>query len=343
MLFSPHQSFPISDRSFAHTLKKDVHKRAEAIGFTAAQLGKIDIIVSELISNLLKHTPQGGELLVKPLAGKQGEEAGIELLCVDTGPGMRDPLRMLEDGVSTAGSKGEGLGAIKRLSDEFDLYSLVGSGTVVLSRLFLAETTRAKPAAAHFLDIRAVMLPKPGETFCGDNWSAVVQGSRCAIAAVDGLGHGEGAFEASREATEVFARSAHQSPSQVLVTMHEAIRKTRGAVGAAVTIDQQENRALFCGIGNIMGKIHGPDSVKSLISYNGMLGNNRPAVLSDHANAWDPTSLMILHSDGIKSRWDLGKYPGLKNHDLSVIAAVLYKDFTRKTDDVLVIAARNKR
>ncbi len=342
MPFSAHQRFALTDRSFAYTLKKDIHKLAGLIGFSTAQMGRIDIIVSELISNLLKHTPQGGELLAKPLFGTDGAAAGLELLCLDTGPGMRDPLRMLEDGVSTAGSKGEGLGAVRRLSDEFDLFSQPGTGTVILSRLFLPEAAGARPAP-HSLDVRAVMVPKPGETFCGDNWSVVSRGSRYAIAAIDGLGHGQEAYLASREATEVFARFAHQTPSQVLVSIHEAIRKTRGAVGAVTVIDLEARQSSFCGIGNIMGKIHAADATKSLISYNGMLGNNRPSTLGDHLSAWDPRSLLILHSDGIKARWDLVKYPGLKNHDPSVIAGVLYKDFTRKTDDVLVIAAKQKK
>jgi anti-sigma regulatory factor (Ser/Thr protein kinase) len=342
MPFSAHQRFALTDRSFAYTLKKDIHKLAESLGFSTAQLGRIDIIVSELISNLLKHTPQGGELLANPVFGERGKEAGLELLCLDTGPGMRDPQRMLEDGVSTAGSKGEGLGAVRRLSDQFDLFSQPGTGTAVLSRLFLTEASGTKPAP-HSLDVRAVMVPKPGETFCGDNWAVVNQGGRYAIAAIDGLGHGEEAYLASREATEVFARFAHQTPCQALVSIHEAIRKTRGAVGAVTVVDLETRQSSFCGIGNIMGKIHAADSVKSLISYNGMLGNNRPSALSDHPNAWDPSGLLILHSDGIKARWDLGKYPGLKNHDPSVIAGVLYKDFTRKTDDVLVIAAKHRR
>jgi len=342
MPFKPHQRFALTDRSFAYTLKKDIHKLAEALGFSTAHLGRIDIIVSELISNLLKHTPQGGELLVKPVFGQDGREAGLELLCLDTGPGMRDPQRMLEDGVSTAGSKGEGLGAVKRLSDEFDLFSQPGSGTAILSRLFLPEASGTTPAPRS-LDVRAVMIPKPGETFCGDNWAVVSARSRYTIAAIDGLGHGEEAAVASGEATEVFARLAQGPPCQVLVGIHEAIRKTRGAVGAVTVIDLEAKLVSFCGIGNIMGKVHAADATKSLISYNGMLGNNRPAVLNDHPNAWDPSSLLILHSDGIKARWDLGKYPGLKNHDPTVIAGVLYKDFTRKTDDVLVIAAKQKK
>ena len=42
---------------------------------------------------------------------------------------MRDVAQNLEDGFSTAGSPGTGLGAIVRLADDFDLYSRPESGT----------------------------------------------------------------------------------------------------------------------------------------------------------------------------------------------------------------------
>lgn len=49
---------------------------------------------------------------------------------------------------------------------------------------------------------------------------------------------------------------------------------------------------------------------------------------------------MILHSNGLKSRWDLAKYPELIRDDPTLIAAVLYKDNTRILDDTLVVVVR---
>ncbi len=105
MDFNAHQSFLLTDRSFLNTVRKEIHRLAESYGLSAVMLGKVDIVVSELTSNLVKHTTNGGELLVKAVS-RHGV-AGIEMLCLDTGPGMADPTRMLEDGVSTVGSQGK--------------------------------------------------------------------------------------------------------------------------------------------------------------------------------------------------------------------------------------------
>lgn len=102
---------------------------ADELGFSQVRRGELAIVVSELCSNLCRHAVQG-EVLLRPLPGP-----GIEVLALDRGPGMADVAACLRDGYSTAGSAGIGLGAVARLSTEFDLYSRP-SGTVALARLF---------------------------------------------------------------------------------------------------------------------------------------------------------------------------------------------------------------
>lgn len=341
MDFRAHQSFLLTDRSFLNTVRKEIHRQAETYGLGESALGKIDIVVSELTSNLVKHTTGGGELLVKPVS--RGGVAGVEILCLDTGPGMAEPERMLEDGVSTVGSQGEGLGAVKRLADEFELYSQPGSGTVVLARLYNGGRPPKAREALEDYDIGVVMVPKPGEEACGDGWAMRQRDGMCALLAVDGLGHGPEAQLAALEASEAFLRETAFEPSRTLPAVHAAIARTRGAVGAVAVLDGKLNRCLFCGVGNISGRIFSAEGAKNLLSYNGILGNNYPGSVSDHTFGWAPSSLLVLHSDGLQSRWDLGKYPDIKRCPTSVIAAVLYRDFSRKRDDVLVIAGRNKR
>ncbi len=341
MDFNAHQSFLLTDRSFLNTVRKEIHRLAESYGLSAVMLGKVDIVVSELTSNLVKHTTNGGELLVKAVS-RHGV-AGIEMLCLDTGPGMADPTRMLEDGVSTVGSQGEGLGAIRRLSGEFDLYSQAGSGTVVLARLYNATRPARYQSPAHEFETGVVMVPKPGEEACGDGWALREKDGQFALLAVDGLGHGPDARHAARQAIKVFLEETSFEPVQCLVAIHAAIAPTRGAVGAVAVLENDQNRFRFCGVGNISGRIFSGDVTKGLLSYNGILGNNFPGHMSDHFFDCGPATLLVLHSDGIQSRWDLNKYPDLKTHSTSVIAAVLYKEFSRRRDDVLVMVSRTKR
>jgi anti-sigma regulatory factor (Ser/Thr protein kinase) len=341
MEFNAHHLFSVADRSYFNIIKKEIHKLAEGSGFSENKCGKIDIIVSELTSNLIKHTTQGGEILVK-LIGKD-KITGIEIISLDNGPGMADPQRMMEDGFSTVGSKGEGLGAIKRLSDDFDLYSLPGNGTVILSRVNRENKIKRTKDDAEPFEIRAVMVPKSGETFSGDGWCMLPYQDKWVIISLDGLGHGPHAHEAATEAIHFFTQYLSDNPVTILKQIHQEIRRTRGAVGAITIMHTKENMLTFCGIGNIAGKIVSPEGSKNLLSYNGTLGHNIPNTINNHIHPWNEASLLVLHSDGLKSKWDINKYPLLKRHDASVIAAVLFKDHTRRTDDVLVIVGKHNK
>jgi anti-sigma regulatory factor (Ser/Thr protein kinase) len=340
MLFNAHKSFLISDRSYISSSRKDIAKLAEQIGFGDEQKGKIDILVSEMVSNLIKHNAVDGEILVKAI-DEDGLQ-GIEIICVDNGPGMHDLKRMMEDGVSTYGSKGEGLGAIKRMSDDFDIYSLAGVGTFILSRVFLKQESASFPIRPRkkTVEIKAVMVPKAGESLCGDGWAAIEKQDQLIVIATDGLGHGKDAHAASVEAINVFISCMICVPSEILKLIHNSIKKSRGIVGGIANINLKDGTLSYCGIGNIGGRIFSKEGTKSLISYNGTIGHNVPNTFKNHSLKWEPSNLLVLHSDGLKSRWDMAKYPGIERHDASLIAAILYKDNTRKRDDALVLIVR---
>jgi anti-sigma regulatory factor (Ser/Thr protein kinase) len=337
-----HQRFLLTDRSFANIVKRDITRLAESYGFSPTEVGRVNIVVSEMISNLLKYSPQGGELLVKYTS-----EHALEIICLDNGPGMKDPHRMIQDGTSTGGTTGEGLGAIIRQSHIFDMFSQPGCGTIVLSRIYKGLTEAPKPSSA--FDIAAILVPKPNETICGDGFALAEQGKNCYLIALDGLGHGTYANEASTEAANTFMESPASDPAQKLRQIHSSIRKTRGAVGTIVHINLSQKKIGYCGIGNIAGKIftiEGPVIAnaisKNIIAYNGILGHNIPTTLNTQTLEWSKSKLLILHSDGIKTRWDLNKYTNLHRHDTGIIAALLYRDFSRHTDDTLVVVVRSK-
>jgi anti-sigma regulatory factor (Ser/Thr protein kinase) len=339
MDFKPHQSFPLMDRSFQNVVKREITRLAGNHGFSPVEVGKIDIIVAEMASNLFKHGAVDGEILVKPL-GPQA--AGLEILCLDKGPGMPHVQRMVEDGVSTAGTSGQGLGAIKRLSDEFNIFSQPGVGTVILSRLYKSQHKPKKFALKKF-DVGVVMVPKAGQKACGDGWAMRQAINKCHFLVTDGLGHGEHAHLASQEATQAFLTNTNLSPADLIRNIHGAIKKTRGAVGNVATIDLNHQTLTYCGVGNIAGRVlTGPDAPKSVISYNGIIGHNIPTSLHNHQIEWGNNSLLILHSDGLKSKWDLSRFKDLTRHETSIIAALVYKQFARGTDDTLVLAVRTR-
>jgi hypothetical protein len=292
-------------------------------------------VVSELASNLAKHA-HDGELLVNPLdcAGIPG----IEVLALDQGPGIADIGRCLRDGFSTAGSPGTGLGAVKRLTESLDIFSTSKAGTAVLARLW----SRALPAeVASVLQTGAVCVPKHGETECGDAWTTWTRAGAVVFLVADGLGHGPTAADTSHQAVLSFQANANQDPVSIVRAMHLALRSSRGAAVAVAALDLDARLLRYAGVGNISGVVLADGVARSLVSHNGTVGHVLNKV-QEFVYPFPPGALLVLHSDGLRTRWDLDDYAGLASRDPGLIAGVLYRDFKRGRDDVTVVAARER-
>ncbi len=289
----------------------------------------MDIVVAELTSNLVKHT-KGGYFLAKKISGIN---KGIEIICIDNGPGMASTGKMMEDGVSTVNTMGQGLGAIKRLSDEFDIYSIKDWGSILLARIY---NSKPKPSSKNEHLVNIVMVPKEGEKACGDACGFEVNGNYLKIAVSDGLGHGKEAEQAALKSLESFEEHIMLSPKEQLKKIHEAIKKMRGAVMNITHIDFDNNQLVYCGVGNISSRLQSPGKSKSCISYNGIVGHSIPTTLNNHVYQWSKNDMLVITSDGLNNRWDILKYPSITKHDGSILAAALYKDHFRGNDDVTV-------
>jgi anti-sigma regulatory factor (Ser/Thr protein kinase) len=326
-----HTSFKATDRSYFAILKKEIHALAISAGFSDSKTGEIDIVVAEIVSNLVKHGG-GGQLLVR-LINVKGNQ-GIELLSIDDGIGMTDINRMISDGVSTKSSLGQGLGAMKRLSDVFQVYSQRSWGTIILCRLF--ETPLPVFNRKKAPEIHTVIVPKPGETACGDGFASVVTEKEIRLFLGDGLGHGPEAQHAVHAAMEAFEQCEEPSSVDVIRHIHARVKKTRGVVGTVAIFNIMKRQWNLCGIGNILTKLMSAENTNGYMSYNGILGLNVPNSLKEREFDYEPGQHIVLCSDGIKSRWDTLRFPGISRYDMSILAAAVFKDFARNTDDMSV-------
>ncbi|MBV4355841.1 ATP-binding SpoIIE family protein phosphatase [Pinibacter aurantiacus] len=332
-----HISFNASDRSYFSILKKEIHQIAVGLHFSQKKIGEIDIIVAEITSNLAKHAG-GGEILVHAITAP--DEEGLEIISLDNGPGMTDPLKMINDGMSTANTLGHGLGAIKRLSDNFEIFSLKDWGTVLLSRVFKKSST-AQSKSKSKTEIRSIVVAKPGETVSGDATFHKVTKEHVTLFIGDGLGHGIEAYKAVMHAVDTVAKTPFiLSPSEMLRQIHTETKRTRGLVGTVAIYSIKQKTWNICGIGNIATKSTNGFTSKNYLSYNGIIGHNIPNTLKEQVTDAEHSQTIIMCSDGIKTRWDLQKYPGILKCDLSILATVIYKDHARKTDDMSVIVGR---
>ncbi|MFI6523095.1 ATP-binding SpoIIE family protein phosphatase [Streptomyces uncialis] len=136
------------------------------VGLGEHRTAQLVLAVAELATNVTKHS-NDGSVLLRVL--RDPAVAGVEVLVLDTGPGMADVPAALRDGVSTIGTLGIGLGSVKRLADRFDVHSVPGVGTVQLARFW----PRPLPASvAGEAVVGGITRPIGGEVVCGDAWAA---------------------------------------------------------------------------------------------------------------------------------------------------------------------------
>jgi hypothetical protein len=249
---------------------------------------------------------------------------------------MSDVAACFRDGYSSTGTSGTGLGAIRRQADEFDIYTQPGRGTALLARFW-----SSRPASPGPLEIGAVCLPIHGEDAPGDAWSVVAGTTTTRLVVADGLGHGPLAAEAAGAAIASAREHPERPLTPLLEGLHETLRATRGAVAAVAELDVRRELVHFAGIGNISAALWGAQKQQNLVSMNGTLGHTLGHV-RDFSYPWPADALVILHSDGLATRWSLDDYPGLQARDPALVAGVLYRDFSRGRDDVTVVVARRR-
>jgi anti-sigma regulatory factor (Ser/Thr protein kinase) len=324
-------SFPVTETSHVSTVRRAGAALAARAGFDESGVGRVALVVSEIATNLVKHA-RGGEILLTLI---DDDGAGVEVLALDKGPGFRDFEQSAQDGHSTSGTLGHGLGAVRRQADCFDLFS-TPAGTVALARLYRQPDVSP---STNGIAVAGVSVPKPGELRCGDDWAADVGPHRTALFVVDGLGHGPEAAQVAAEAVAVFKRASARAPAALLDDVHLALRPTRGgAVGMAV-VDLDRNITTYAGIGNIGGSLVTGNERRSFVSQNGTAGHVARR-LQEFSYPIAGQSTIVMQSDGLGTQWNPADYPGLWRRDPAIVAGVLYRDFTRRRDDVTVLVGR---
>jgi anti-sigma regulatory factor (Ser/Thr protein kinase) len=329
-------NIPMTDLSQVGEARRIATALASSLLFNETDAGKVALVVTEIGNNIQKHAERG-EILIRSV--HDGTGTGVEVLGVDHGPGMSNISLCMEDGYSTGGTSGLGLGGIRRLSGLFAIDSTRGQGTCVLSRIYRSHPSFSVNTPLTF-DCGVVMVPHPHERVSGDGYFVHEAFGICTAMVVDGLGHGPLAAEAAQKACQMMQEFGSEPLDDLLHNIHLALRGTRGAAIGIARILPEQRELRFVGVGNISGSLLQPDGLsKSMMSYPGIIGHEmrRPKEMT---YPWTDHSILVMHSDGLQSQWSASAYPLALSSEASLLAAVLYRDYNRGRDDVTVLTAK---
>ncbi|MFW6061822.1 MAG: ATP-binding protein [Planctomycetota bacterium] len=331
----PNQSVGIAveDESQVGGVRRLAVGLAAQRGFDENARSDIAIVATEAAWNIVRHARRGNVLL--SIQADIG--VSFDILAMDTGPGMADLCRCMEDGYSTTGTAGTGLGAVRRLSDEFDLYSRPGEGTVLFSRRWRRGD---RPPTDGWLEVSGISVPAPDEIECGDAWQCTVQDGEASVLVSDGLGHGPQAAVASNTAVRYHQDHA-ASPAETLEQLHAPLRKTRGAAVGIARLPRNGEQVQYAAVGNIDAAVLAPGRRTGFLSQHGTVGAVLPSVRCA-AYDWPRGALLVLASDGLTRRWSLESYRGVWQHHPALMAGLLYRDFGRGRDDATVVILRRR-
>ncbi|MEJ5992654.1 ATP-binding protein [Ramlibacter sp. PS3R-8] len=326
-----HTAFPIGDASRVGEARRHGAMLAYDCGLDEVEAGRLALVVTEMATNLLRHARQGRLLL----ASRPGRSE-VEVIAIDEGPGIANIERCMNDGFSTGGTSGTGLGAVRRLSQHFDLHSSVPGGTVVVARVRGARHAQTGMAEAL---VGAVALPAPGEQVCGDGWSFALEGNEIAIMVADGLGHGPEAADASRAALEIFAQDPLAGPRVLIERAHARLRSTRGAAVMVLHADAGAGTVRSAGAGNVVGRLVSGTSDRTILTQNGTAGLTIRTP-EEVRHDWPPHALLVVCTDGIETRWRPEILAPVLGRDPALAAAILLRDHCRGRDDATVAVVR---
>lgn len=323
---------PVVEESQAGEARRRAAALGRQIGMDGQARDRLALIVTEVATNLWRHAC-GGEVLIGPT--EPGSPVGCHVIGIDGGPGIASVENALQDGYSTAGQGrglGGGLGAIRRLSEAFDIHT-DQRGTTVAATVAPGWKRAEGPVPA-----AGVVVPKPGYSEGGDGWALRHGPERSLVMLIDVLGHGSKAA-----AVAVGALAAFHAQSSLRIDVVEpavsAALNDRGAALLLVEVPHGSGTLRALGIGNLRGTIIQGGERRGIVSVAGIAGQiNRSKRILDYP--WGPGASLILSTDGLRERPGEAEPPSLLFRSPLTVAGTLYRRRRRGTDDCGVVVVQ---
>lgn len=182
--------------------------------------------------------------------------------------------------------------------------------------------------------------PCGGELVSGDTIIVKQLEDEIACAVVDVLGHGPDAHELAKHIETFLGRRMSADPTATLQLLHTELRGSRGAVAGIAVFNPATGKVRYVACGNIVARRMGESEV-SLHSAEGTLGQSMRSP-TEQKLVLQEKDVLLIHTDGIKSRFGMKDYPKICYERAQVIAKTIVEKFGRSYDDATCLALRYK-
>ncbi|MFP4154705.1 MAG: ATP-binding protein [Halothiobacillaceae bacterium] len=331
---------PIENSSSALSLRARLLGVAQRLGFPESRREAMALVVMEMASNQLKYAQGRGTVQIWEQPGPF-----LDIFALDYGPGIHDLALASEDGYSSSETLGKGLGSIRRLSDELQVYTRTQqpdtprkwTGTALLARFW--PTARRPQPWPRGIGVGLYSRSLADDRHNGDIIYLRTSDEGLRWLHLDGLGHG-------REARDTTARLDYnvlmrRSVRELIEATDRYLVGSRGAVGIAADARPALGEYRLSGIGDMYAQVYDarPQETQWLFFPSGVLGKeHKQAVEIQGRLARD--NLLITASDGIRRNWDEQSLPGLFRLDPQLIAYVIGSIMGRMSDDQSLCVVR---
>ncbi len=172
----------------------------------------------------------------------------------------------------------------------------------------------------------------------GDLFAIYENCTTCLLVLIDVLGHGSNARTVAVRA-ETWLNEHYTEPLSTMISgLHHCLVGTRGAVAAACRFEVDTGILQYAGEGNISLRVVGRQST-SLVVSDGVLGYGALHA-SVHEMKLYPGSMLIMHSDGVSTHFDILECPEILHKPAGEIAEEILNRFGMKDDDASCVVMK---
>jgi anti-sigma regulatory factor (Ser/Thr protein kinase) len=317
-----------------------VRNIGQELNLTKEVVESVALIASEVTHNQLAHA-RHGYFAVKGI--ERDGVKGLEVIAADIGPAIKKPGLAIQDkGYSTSGSLGAGVAAVCRIADEVAFDNRIDEGFCIIARKF-EKPEKLGPSRSP--DVAIMGRPYPGEIISGDDAVFFDSASTFMAAVADGMGHGPDARNASNRAMEGLSTKLERNLEEIVIALNHELSGTHGCAMSIIRYHKNTGEAECACLGDVHSHVYHLKEAHfftptPLVLAAGQFQKQRVRV---EKVAVQPGSVLIMFTDGLKSRTTLkGQLDVLRQPPIAIAEHLLEND-SRPDDDALVLVARFPR